>query len=631
MNPPPGIREFLQKSNVTIVAPSRPPMREFEREPIETNNFNSFVDTNTNVPDMMISRLDPGMYNIMVNRTFGSTMRISLPYILNKPIEQAVTIEGFTIEVKEIVGLYGQFTTGFSRSREYGTKGNMSYPFFVVQFSIQMSNGREKKNINFRVYKNGKIHFSGGFLGAENITGQPELVRKYIVDTYTERQPFLYGDLEYNNVSGQFKVNGIIDLIRAGREIPGDYSYEEELSPFLYKTYEGYRYNITRSGNVQIIGAKSANDMVTAYEKGRTMVSQMYALGIVTHIKPGQSDVIKMPKEKKVYDATLPAVRPDEKKCLRMSRGELVDIAKKLGVIGIKAGNTKKDVCLMISKVARARAITNGNKSYNLYRKGDHFMVGKRRCTSFKKQNISRIARGAGINVANTNSVQKVCNKIESSSGSGNAPPKMQLSSPQLLKDITSLYGKKMKPLNGDVNRMKMELNRRLVNVPKNKFGLAPKKVVEAMKKNIVQKWKMNRMTSEKRRLNTPQLLEDIRKLYGKKFSPLNGDVNRMKAELHTRLANVPKNSAGFPLKMFVDAAKADIVREWKESRIAAEKRKVLYESMKLNSPMVRAANAAFKNRVPKKQELTKLVRELQPQQTNGRSTQARPRKTQAR
>ena len=70
-------------------------------------------------------------------------------------------------------------------------KGNMNLNFFTVQLKIIVTNGVESKGATVNFYKNGKIRFSGGFIGT-NIANQPELIRRFIVDNYSDKEAFLY-------------------------------------------------------------------------------------------------------------------------------------------------------------------------------------------------------------------------------------------------------------------------------------------------------------------------------------------------------------------------------------------------------------------------------------------------------
>ena len=77
------------------------------------------------------------------------------------------------------------------------------------------------KNFTFVIYSNGKIRFSGGFLGSVISKKQPEALRKYLIDTYTQKQGFLYNEIEYNNIAGFFNTNVNFDLTRISRTKSG--------------------------------------------------------------------------------------------------------------------------------------------------------------------------------------------------------------------------------------------------------------------------------------------------------------------------------------------------------------------------------------------------------------------------
>ena len=179
--------------------------------------YNSNNDMNTIVadipipkPELTVSKLNPGMFNATVNRQFSADTRINLKKILLKqPLPKSPIGEGLYIDTTEINGIYGRFVTGFTHTREYGRKGNMNLNFFTVQLKIIVTNGVESKGATVNFYKNGKIRFSGGFIGT-NIANQPELIRRFIVDNYSDKEAFLYSPFEYNNLSGQFRINGII-------------------------------------------------------------------------------------------------------------------------------------------------------------------------------------------------------------------------------------------------------------------------------------------------------------------------------------------------------------------------------------------------------------------------------------
>ena len=126
--------------------------------------------------------------------------RVNIKYILKqKPKGHASISDGITIDVNEIKGVYGRFQTGVIHTKDFGLKGNLDLDFSSAQFTGYVTNGIEKKNFSFNIYKTGKIRLSGGFLGSKNLKKQPESLRKYIIDTYTQKQGFLYNDISYNN------------------------------------------------------------------------------------------------------------------------------------------------------------------------------------------------------------------------------------------------------------------------------------------------------------------------------------------------------------------------------------------------------------------------------------------------
>ena len=152
------------------------------------------------------------MFNANVDSGFGQSVSvIDLKNILLKaPLGKTPIGEGLYLDTEEAVGRYGSMTKGFSHTRENGAKGDINKKFFTVQFMCSISDGVETKRVRVNIFKNGKIGFSGGFLSiGSNIANQAELIRRFIVNSYTEREKFLYNPFTYNNLSGQFKVNGV--------------------------------------------------------------------------------------------------------------------------------------------------------------------------------------------------------------------------------------------------------------------------------------------------------------------------------------------------------------------------------------------------------------------------------------
>ena len=182
---------------------------------LENSNNENDINFNQILATFSPSKLNPGMFNATVNKNFDGDTRINLQKILTKtPLPKTPIGEGLYIDTKEINGIYGRFATGFSHTREYGKKGDLNKPFFTVQLKIVVTNGTERKGATVNFYKNGKIRFSGGFIGT-NIANQPELIRRFIGNTYSEKEAFLYSPFEYNTLSGQFRINGFFKNMEA--------------------------------------------------------------------------------------------------------------------------------------------------------------------------------------------------------------------------------------------------------------------------------------------------------------------------------------------------------------------------------------------------------------------------------
>ena len=263
-----------------------------EKNIIDNSNYGEFAqflnNSDNNIPEMpspiifKVSKLNPGMFNATVNKNFSAETRINLKKILLKsPLPKTPIGEGLYIDTKEINGIYGRFTTGFSHTREYGKKGDLGKDFFTVQLKVTISNDVESKGATINFYKNGKIRFSGGFIGS-NISNQPELIRRFMVDNYSDREAFLYSPFEYNNLSGQFRVNGVFkSMPELQRKFVLQYGavdakYDPELSPFMYVTYKGHKYILAKSGNIQISGASTPADMLVAYTDGSQLAKMLY-------------------------------------------------------------------------------------------------------------------------------------------------------------------------------------------------------------------------------------------------------------------------------------------------------------------------------------------------------------------
>jgi hypothetical protein len=511
---------------------------------------------------LTFSKLNPGMFNATVNKEFPQQGElVDLKKILLKvPQPNALIGEGLYIDTKEIIGRYGAMQEGFSHTREYGKRGNINRSFFTVQIKVIVSNGTESKGATINIYKNGKIRFSGGFVGT-NIANQPELIRRFIVNTYTEKQAYLYNPFEYNNLSGQFRINGNFkDFSTIASRKQRLYAsvgvtkldFEPELSPFMYVNYKGHKYNFAQSGNVQIAGAPSPADMLVAYNDAIELIKIMNTNGDieVTGEVPKQlTKGARTPKKrgpKKKTGPRVAKVAPKKKRdpvlniqingvqCMRFSKPDLVDFAKKLGVVGITQSTKKGDICKKINAVLNKNSTTfrntNKNKNVKLSGTNNNFKIGKTRCTSYgSKDELLRVAKILKIKLDEKETKATLCKKIEKARNAMIAPKpkpktppakkvvrqqkaqekkvvrtnqvmkKRGLDDNSIRKDIIKLYGKRwmdryknvMPSLNSDVREMTIRLGKMSGG---NKMGIPFKKNVDDVKKSLVNKWKRERV-----------------------------------------------------------------------------------------------------------------------------------------
>lgn len=536
--------------------------------------------------DLTFSKLNPGMFNATVNKQFSGDTRINLKKILMKPpVPKAPIGEGLYIDTKEINGIYGRFVTGFTHTREYGKQGDIGKDFFTVQIKVVVSNGMESKGATVNFYKNGKIRFSGGFIGT-NISNQPELIRRFIVNTYSEKEAFLYNPFEYNNLSGQFRINGNFkDFSSIARQKQRVYAsvgvtkldFEPELAPFMYVNYKGHKYILAQSGNVQISGAPSPADMLVAYNDGIELVKIMEQNGDieVTGEVPKQlTKGARVPQKRGPRPGTkkIKAVAPKKKRnavfniqingiqCMRFSKPQLVDFAKKLGVVGIVKTTKKEDICKKINAVLNKNSATfrNTNKNKNVKLSGSNkdFKVGKTVCTSYTKTELLRVAKILKIQLDEKETKTTLCKKIEKARNAMLAPKPKPKTPP-------------------------------------------PKKVVrqqKAQEKKVVR----TNQVMKKRGLDDNSIRKDIVKLYGKRWMDryknvmpsLNNDVREMTVRLGKMTGG---NKAGIPFKKNVDEVKKNLVNRWKRERVRNLEKKVIMNQLNV-SGIPRNMVTAYKN-----------------------------------
>lgn len=453
-----------------------------------------------NAGTLIVTPLRLGFFNAIVNDSFDKKDRVDLVSIFNRRPHARKPIPGtsLTVEIKSLKLYFGRFKVGaeHSLSGKFGTV-DPKVSYFMVQIAAHVYDGAADQGITFRVYRNGKIHFSGGILN--NNIKQPEQIRKYIVDAYTKREPFLYSPIAYNNTVGQCAVNGAINLPGVSRafRISGKVDYEPELRPALRMDYLGVSFQLFTSGIVQMLGVKSERGMLTAYETAKDLTDQLMVMGLVRVSANKVKSVVKK-KQKKVvetdkttsnvtYDANANVLKISKKVCGRYLKPDLVAAAKKIGVVNIKATTSKGKICEMIK---------------------DHvFGVETKPCVSYTRARLVSMAIAKGITVTDADTVRTLCDKLSAPSPPKNAAVlvRRRMTDSAIKENLTAMYGKKwletyrnvMPPLNQNVANVKRRAA--ALNVGK---GLPVKKVLDALKKSSVREWKLARKNTLDDRLN---------------------------------------------------------------------------------------------------------------------------------
>lgn len=621
MDRPQSLQHFIKTSGVNVSRAAPTSSQQFPNRlrntVINNQNMGDFaqfvtlnnINTNNNTNSLTLSGLNLGMFNATVNKDFDAEARVDLKQILKSvPLGKTSIGQGLYIDTKDIVGVYGRFASGFSHTKEYGMKGDINLNFFTVQIKFSITNGTETNGGTVNFYKNGKIRFSGGFIGkGDEIDNQPELIRRFMVKNYTKRPAFFYNPFEYNNLSAQFRINGIIrnmnNLHANSRKYGFTSVYDPELSPMMYVTYDNHKYIVAKSGAIQISGAKSPKGLNDAYRKARELFEMLNTKGelnLTVNVpnkvaKPKKTNASTCPKSRrppckpgfevrknpqgnkccykipKKETIRKPRNNANEltygkngqlmigkKKCETLTKSMLLDMAKKLGVVGAKDKDKKERLCAMIKQ------FSFGNES---------FKVQNKPCISYKKNELIAIAMSNGIEVNNNDTIKTLCEKLK-------------------LKKVQ---------MNANV------INARRVNKELN---------VELRKEAKIG------AVEQKRKLNMAGIRNDIVKLYGPRWMKKYGkvmDINSDVQEMSNVLNDASKereltNKMGVLKKMPANDIKRGIVSDWKQSRfVEYDKKLIVNEYGKHGNAVVNY----ILNRNPTKAQIKKFIENYKKTRSN--------------
>lgn len=476
----------------------------------------------TNITKLVAGPLQLGFFNAIVNKDYDTkTVRVNLENVINKPLPGRVKLPGtqLDIDVVNVKLVYGRYTGGVERTKN-GLVGkfNPAVNYFMAQITANVYDGDVRQGVNFRVYKNGKIHFSGGFMN-NDITHAGK-IQKYIVDNLTNRESFLYNSIIYNNITGQFKINGVFDLTKVARTFAktGKVDYEPELQASLRMEYKGRTFQLFTSGVVQILGVLTNADMLSSYDIGKSLVGELLVLQCARLTSVDVVDRVTKRRVAKVvvsekntknisYDKNK-KILISKKMCMSHSKPELMSLAKKIGIMNLKSTTTKSELCERIQKHVYGNFAVNGHP-----------------CKSYSKEYLTTVAMTKNISVSDTDTVDTLCEKLKMPAPVRRQPTKTKtatktanitannykkrgLNNASVKSNIEKLYGDKwmtkyknvMQPLNKNVVEMQKIIN--ALDLKKNKKGVPFKKGVDQVKKTTVRTWKSQRKVELNKKLN---------------------------------------------------------------------------------------------------------------------------------
>jgi hypothetical protein len=155
----------------------------------------------TNFTQLRISPLQLSIFNGIVNQNaMDGNYAVDVNSILyKKPHKRKPIAPGSTlgVEVNSILLRYGRMAIGAKHTFTVKPNANAKnkHAHFLAEINGRIfENGLESKFM-VKIYKNGKMQFSGGILN--NNIRHPEMIRKYIIDTYTPNSKFLYNPIKW--------------------------------------------------------------------------------------------------------------------------------------------------------------------------------------------------------------------------------------------------------------------------------------------------------------------------------------------------------------------------------------------------------------------------------------------------
>jgi hypothetical protein len=331
--------------------------------------------------------------------------------------------------------------------------------------------------------------------------------------------------------------------------------------------------------------------MENAYKAISPLIREFYRDGDITlgvKKKPKRKTKAKKVSPKKtkavvkrrvpLSNSQINALKLDGKKCERMDKKELKDLARKMGILSLRIKDpdngkgtrdmTKKEICQAIKGKSKAKTATvrntNKNKNVSLAGTNNTFRVGRKLCRDMKLDEIKRFAALLKINTNGKQTKDALCKQIEKVRNNMTKPlpppppvpskrqvqqtkakqvvnkkievkaKKVGIDENSIRKDLTKLYSKtwmnRYKPnLTQDVKNVKNAINRINKQNRDKTLGVPKKMVVDKIKKQMVNNWKRERK-------------RELEKKYITNMVNTNGISNNLKNQYRRAAVNYAMN-----------------------------------------------------------------------------------------
>ena len=196
--------------------------------------------------------------------------------------------------IKEVSILYDPSRVEMTYTREYGIKGS-STSYKAIRWTI-FYNGKAH---TVTVYKNGDIHFTGGYGNSVTVDGN-NVYDKQVLQTPNDvlkialgRWPSTNKKASLNNITIQKRFPRIFNLDRIHEMFPKS-RYEIEIAPFLVMKRDGFTVKIFRTGVIQVAGMTTPIQVRDAINSLNVLVSTLPTAGMTNATyAPKSSKVLK--------------------------------------------------------------------------------------------------------------------------------------------------------------------------------------------------------------------------------------------------------------------------------------------------------------------------------------------------